>query len=812
MNRDRLAKVLASKTQITPVMAEKLIMAFGEIVTDALAKGDKIVYSNFGTFYTVHYPSKVIYHPILGAKKKMVMLPTNVVKWMPSGNIKDMVNSGKEIESATSFGASKKFKETKNDLPPIYPEPVEDKTKEDEPKISFGYSAQADSAVKNEVKKPEEEEAVEIPIRQVAKEPEKVETVDINVTKTDAPEMTETTNESQTTADKAETEDKSGFWDHLFNKESHDKAPQTTEKDALPPINDKDEAKSPSVGIGLFGGAEKADQGPADKITKTEDLPTSKETTSPAQSEEPEEEDAITPFAPTKTTISYIDLSKKTIAKEILQLISEKIAREYKIVPVEDDGQKITVAMADPEDVEAIEIVKKVIGRQISPLLTSESDLNHVLDQYQGLESEVKEAIEDVAEENPPAEEDQKENVNIASSDTAPASRIVSSLLKRAIRDKASDVHIEPYEGEVVVRFRIDGILHKKVTLPKSIQQAVVSRIKIMSELKIDEQRLPQDGRFSINFDSRKVDFRVSTMPIANGEKVVMRILDKVSGVISIDDLGFRKRDLDLVNQYTHKSHGMILVTGPTGSGKTTTLYALIDKIYNEGINIITLEDPIEYQISGINQSQVNAEIDYTFASGLRSILRQDPDVVMIGEIRDRETAEMAVHAALTGHVVLSTLHTNDSAGALPRLVDMQIEPFLLNSSLNLVMGQRLARKICESCKEEVTATPDQIKIVKEELDSLPKSEKDIIGNKYKFFKGKGCKECADTGYKGRIGLYEVLEVDERVKALVTKQTSSNEIKEAASQSGMTTMIQDGIIKAMTGLTTLEEIWRVTKE
>jgi type II secretory ATPase GspE/PulE/Tfp pilus assembly ATPase PilB-like protein len=479
-------------------------------------------------------------------------------------------------------------------------------------------------------------------------------------------------------------------------------------------------------------------------------------------------------------------------------------------VPVSEDDKELVVAMIDPEDIEAIEIVKKMVGKTVSPRLTTETDLDHVLDQYQGFESEVKEAIEDVSENKEEKTKDEHE-FSISSSDNAPASRIVSSLLKRAIRDKASDIHIEPFEDEVVVRFRIDGVLHKKVSLPKNIQQAIISRIKILSNLKIDEQRLPQDGRFSIQNDSRKVDFRVSTMPIANGEKVVMRILDKLSGIISVDDLGFRKRDLDLVNQYCQKSHGMILVTGPTGSGKTTTLYALIDKIYSEGINIITLEDPIEYQIQGINQSQVNSEIDYTFASGLRSILRQDPDVVMIGEIRDNETAEMAVHAALTGHVVLSTLHTNDSSGALPRLIDMNIEPFLLNSSLNLVIAQRLARRICDSCKEEITPTPDQVKMIKEELDKLSKTEKATIG-KLKFFKGKGCKDCSETGYKGRIGLYEILEVNEKIKGFIAKESSSDDIKETAIKEGMSTMIQDGILKAIEGLTTIEEVWRVTKE
>ncbi len=773
MNKTELAKILASKIKKDPKVAEKMINSFGDTVTEVLSKGGKIVYSNFGTFYTVHYPSKVIYHPTLGTKKKMIMLPTNAVKWMPSGNIKDMVNSGKEIEGATTFGASKKIKDLH--LNPAVEETIIDNTKDMDKSQEIGGSLTYSSS------EHEDQEEVEIPIRNISKN--KIE-------------------DNTTIDDKKATpavEDKDGFWDQLFKKANDDSKnidqSKKIETDSIDSKNDK----SPSVGLGLFGA----------NTSSKQEIKAPTPNVIDGQNIEPEEE-SLSPYINRKTSISYIDLSKTTVPKEILQMISEKIAREYKIVPVEDSNDGLVVGMVDPEDIEAIEIVKKIIGKKVLPKLTTETDLNHVLDQYQGFESEVKEAIEDVEDKDHKKEEDQKSASIISSS--APASRIVSSLLKRAIRDKASDIHIEPYEDEVTVRFRIDGVLHKKVSLPKDIQQAVVSRIKILSNLKIDEQRLPQDGRFSIMADNRKVDFRVSTMPIANGEKVVMRILDKLSGIISIDDLGFRERDFSLINNSCQKSHGMILVTGPTGSGKTTTLYALIQKIYSEGINIITLEDPIEYQIPGINQSQVNAEIDYTFASGLRSILRQDPDVVMIGEIRDRETAEMAVHAALTGHVVLSTLHTNDSAGAIPRLVDMNIEPFLLNSSLNLILAQRLARRICDSCKEEINPSQDQLKLIKNELDKMPREEKAKIGNKIKFYKGKGCKDCSNTGYKGRIGIYEVLEVDKKIKDLVANKASSNGIEESAIQNGMTTMIQDGILKAISGLTTIEEVWRVTKE
>jgi type IV pilus assembly protein PilB len=524
----------------------------------------------------------------------------------------------------------------------------------------------------------------------------------------------------------------------------------------------------------------------------------------------PPREVEITPF-PTKTSVSqveYVDLSKTIIPKTILHKIPEKVARQYKIAPVSETDQDITIAMVDPQDLEAREMIKKMVGKTLIVKLSSEDDINHILDQYSGLETELSEAIKTANEEKT---EQEKIPLIESASDNAPAARIVTSLLRRAIRDKASDIHIEPEEKDVLVRFRQDGILRKTVALPKDLRSSVVSRIKIMANMKIDEQRLPQDGRFSITVDNRKVDFRVSTMPVANGEKVVMRVLDKLTGILTIEQLGIRGGGLKSLQNNLKKSHGMILVTGPTGSGKTTTLYALIDNLYTEGVNIVTLEDPIEYRMPGINQSQVNAGIDYTFASGLRSIVRQDPDIIMIGEIRDAETAEMAVHAALTGHIVLSTLHTNDSAGAAPRLLDMGVEPFLLTSSLNIVIAQRLARKICEDCKEELPISSIELEKIKVEINKMPEAERPKM-EQIKFFHGKGCNNCNNSGYKGRIGLYEALEITEPLKELILKKESSFKLQEEAVRNGMVTMLGDGIIKALSGLTTLEEVWRITEE
>lgn len=517
-------------------------------------------------------------------------------------------------------------------------------------------------------------------------------------------------------------------------------------------------------------------------------------------------------------SIPYVDLSKSKVAKEVLALIPEHIARLYQAVPVEKkDENTLVVAMVDPGDHQAIEFLKKRTGLSIETRLATQDDIATVLDQYTGIAGELQEIVETAAgekkgqAEEKPALAGQAELEDLGAS--APAAKIVSSLIRRAVRDRASDIHIEPSETDVIVRFRVDGILRKVVSLPKDVQAAVISRIKILTNMKIDETRLPQDGRFQVQVDRGEVDFRVSTFPTVNGEKVVMRILDKTRGILTLDQLGLRGRGFDVVSENIHKAHGMILVTGPTGSGKSTTLYAVLDQLKNVATNIITMEDPVEYRMQGVNQGQVNAEIGFTFASGLRSILRQDPNVVMIGEIRDGETATMAVQAALTGHIVLTTLHTNDASGAIPRLIDMGVEPFLITSSLNAVVAQRLCRKICDHCKETVELPASGLDDVKKEIAKLPKVEADKMrGKPLTFYKGKGCEQCGDTGYKGRIGIFEILPVTEKIKQLTLERTGSSVLQEAAVAEGMLTLKQDGIMKGLEGITTLEEVWRVTKD
>ncbi len=805
MTRKELAREIAQKSGLSYNQAESLVVALGDVIRECLAKGDRVVYSNFGTFYTVHYPSKVINHPKYGAQKKIIMLPTNVAKWMPSGNIKSMVGQGEERESVTAHGL-KGVKKAEPISSPNQESNFSQNYFRNDPENSNDENNNPDLSNTGRMTPASEEQP-----------------------KTNANVYEELMNdggrEEATFDGVIRLHERKPFWKRIFQKDSETTADSESqgmvgsgifnkENTELPDHNPSAQ-HPPEQHTSAFANqpheAKAYIQQPASGHTGFEFSP---KPVDPTATAEPKERD-MTPFKAPAGQITYTDLSRKVVPKELLAKIPEKIARQFMAVPVEETPTEMIVGMIDPEDIEARELIKKLVQKTVVPKLATEEDVNHILDQYQGLESEVKEAIEEAKEEDDlviKKSENSKTLFDIAADD-APAARIVGSLLKRAIRDKASDIHIEPLETEIQVRFRIDGVLQKKITLPKDILSAVVSRVKIMSNLKIDEQRLPQDGRFSIHMDERKVDFRVSSMPTAFGEKVVMRILDKMTGILTVEQLGLEGSGLEKLKNNLEKSHGMILVTGPTGSGKTTTLYALIDRLFAEGVNIVTLEDPIEYQIPGINQSQVNPDIKYTFANGLRSIVRQDPDIIMIGEIRDGETAEMAVQSALTGHIVLSTLHTNDAAGASPRLIDMGVEPFLLTSSANVIIGQRLARKICPDCKEQVTLPVSEIEKIKEIVNKMPEKERTAVLSKPPvFYHGKGCKSCNDSGYTGRLGIFEALEMTEKVKESILKKISSSQIQELAISEGMVTMIQDGIIKALKGMTSIDEVWRVTKD
>ncbi len=517
------------------------------------------------------------------------------------------------------------------------------------------------------------------------------------------------------------------------------------------------------------------------------------------------------------------------IDKGLIKLLPVDSIKKYKFIPFEEEIDSIKVAVVDRTDVNtqnALRFFVQKNKKRVDIFPISETDFEILLGKMKNSSVEINKFLS-AFEESSQVEEDEKARLDKKKSGggvnilkDAPVAKMVEVIIKNAIDGRASDIHIEPMDEYVRVRYRVDGILYNSISLPEKIGPAIVSRIKILSNLKIDEKRKPQDGRFRIKDLGQTIDFRVSTFPVSYGEKVVMRILDTRTGVIGLDKLGVEGRDDELIRRIIEEPHGIILVTGPTGSGKSTTLYSILNILNKEGINIVTLEDPVEYVLEGVNQSQVKPQIEYTFSSGLRSILRQDPDVIMVGEIRDEETAELAIHAALTGHLVLSTLHTNSAIGAISRLVDMGIQPFLLASSLKLLIGQRLVRRICPKCKREVGNLATAAEgVIRAELKNIPTKALERIGinniselKKITTYEGEGCHECQNKGTKGRVGIYEMVEITESVGKMIGDGTLESDIEKEAKKDGYTTMKQDGILKVLEGYTTIEEVQRVTDE
>jgi type IV pilus assembly protein PilB len=601
--------------------------------------------------------------------------------------------------------------------------------------------------------------------------------------------------------------------------------------------------------------------------------------------------------------VEIAELGGIQIPREILEKIPERISKRYQAVVFGEEDGKLKVAMSDPEDVEALQFIEKQCGYNLQVYLATLNDISGAQELYkEGLSTEITKAIQETEEEVSVAKEELDANAtadNVEAIITeAPIARAVNILIEYAVKSRASDIHIEPRETYIQVRYRIDGVLKDTMTLPKSLASSIASRIKILANLRIDEHRIPQDGRIKMKIAGMNVSIRVSTLPVMEGEKIVMRLLDESAKALTLEELGYKGQALIAIERALKKPHGMLLVTGPTGSGKSTTLYSVLSAANEIGVNISTIEDPVEYRIQGVNQTQVNAKVGMTFASGLRALLRQDPDVIMVGEIRDSETAEIAVHSALTGHVVLSTLHTNNAAGCLPRLIDMGIEPFLIASTVNAVIGQRLVRKLCPYCREEyvpdqkiiediidnfglrkefltssksqpapvsVAATapahiestslgerrleiPHEIEIEKKSILEKIKEDPDVVNRSAKeaeeialrnkiflseeekekekpqketakntslqltLFRSKGCGKCDNSGYLGRMGIYEVLEVNDEVGKLIVAHASTDDIQKVAIENGMITMQQDGFLKALEGITTVEEILRVTKE
>lgn len=532
-------------------------------------------------------------------------------------------------------------------------------------------------------------------------------------------------------------------------------------------------------------------------------------------------EDDLLNFKSRIYQLPIVRLGEIELDKEALKDIPEDTVNFYKIVPFARENGDLKVGIIDPEDNNALEALKFVAGKSgfnVEKYLISYKDFTNIVKNYRTLTGEVGKALESLTEELEKKEvKEGPAKIKLEElSAEAPVTRIVAVIVRHAVDSRASDIHIESFEDRIRVRFRIDGILITSLTLPKNLHSAIVTRIKILSDLKIDETRLAQDGRFATKLGERKIDFRVSTFPTKNGEKVVMRILDPLAGVVTLEDLGLEGRNLDILQRGMIKPFGSILITGPTGSGKSTTLAAMLRVMNTEDINIVTLEDPIEYFVDGVNQSQIHEEIGYTFANGLRHILRQDPDVIMVGEIRDQETAGLATQAALTGHIVLSTLHTNDSMGVVPRLIDMKVENYLIPPTLNVAAAQRLLRRLCSDCKLKAKANSGEETIINNALGSMPEEyKKEIYSEKgyiiYKPNTENPCRTCAGKAYKGRIGIFEMMEMTDQLEKIVLGTLSEAAMREEARRQGMLTMFQDGILKVLRGVVSLEELLEIAQ-
>lgn len=531
--------------------------------------------------------------------------------------------------------------------------------------------------------------------------------------------------------------------------------------------------------------------------------------------------------------VPFVRIEPKDIPEDILKQIPEHIARQYNVVLFEkNEDDSLSLAMEDPDDVQALNFIQKEIGYNTKVFLATKSNILDCLENYRGnINAELDEVI---AVQKDVSAEDQ----NVSQDDFAensPIAQTVNLLLEYAIKSNASDIHIEPREDYVQVRYRIDGVLKEVNKLPRNVHGALVSRIKILSNLKIDERRVPQDGRFKIKVSGKQYALRVSTLPIADGEKVVMRILDESNQAVKLDQLGYWGLSLVTVKDAMAQPNGMILVTGPTGSGKSTSLFSVLSELNTPDVNISTIEDPVEYKIPGVNQTQTNAKAGMTFASGLRALLRQDPNIIMVGEIRDGETANLGVQAALTGHLVFSTLHTNNAATCLPRLLDMGIEPFLIASTVKAVIGQRLVRRLCMNCRQEYTPNEEEIKYITEMFKINTESIKKIHNLEEQAFEDKiggdtpmgstdsgiehlwrpnpeGCDKCGHNGFKGRVGIYEVLGISIPIQKMITANATSNDIQDQAISEGMVTMQMDGLIKSLRGITTVDEVLRATRE
>lgn len=518
--------------------------------------------------------------------------------------------------------------------------------------------------------------------------------------------------------------------------------------------------------------------------------------------------------------LPFVTLRDQPIRQDVLFLIPEPIATAHKIVAFERTEDELRVATLDPTDLQTFEFIKRKTNLKLKVYYTHPASFEEAMRQYkQSLSAEISSMTVEAKPGAKDGDEDRDKLSKLA--EDVPIIRVVDSILEHAILEGASDIHIEPTETEVIVRFRVDGVLRPVMIFPKPVAQGIVARIKILSNLKLDEHRLPQDGRFKIDNPSYKFSMRVSILPVYDGEKIVMRLLSEGAKPLTLDQLGFQAKAKEIVQRNMNKPHGIIFVTGPTGSGKSTTLYSILNMLNSPKVNISTIEDPVEYRLAGVNQSQVNSKIGFTFATGLRALLRQDPNIILVGEVRDEETAGIAVQAAMTGHLVMGTLHTNDAATSIPRLLDMKVPPFLIAFTANMIVAQRLVRKVCPNCMRTYKLTERSLEQLRSQVD-LDRVWKTFVKNEAvspdqkieetTFWRGSGCSQCNNEGYKGRIGIYEVLEITPEISALINAKANASDINALAVKQGMITLVEDGFMKAAKGLTSIEEILRVTKD
>lgn len=732
MNRNDLAKALAKKAHLSLDDAEKLIVSFGDTIAEVLQKKEKVIYSNFGTFYTVHYPSKVIYHPVLGKKKQMVMLPTDAVKWMPSGNIKELVQTSQEVESATAFGATKKHKE-ENRKAGILEIKAHELTDEEVIAV-VNYKQQEEKQIPEPVL-PEEEEEFIIPIK---------------VIKRAVPIQTEV----------------------LYDDESVN-IPINADRFDIP-LLDFD-----NIDINFIPRIE--DQ---DKIIDSESL----------------DKILIEMTQSGKRDIPYVDLEELDMPESLNSILSREMIDKYHVLPIGNEADQVILAMNHPDDQASIEMLEHILGKKVSARLSSKGEIDKYLKKF-----ELPEEAELPEIKIPEDSSSDPAFLTLSDSDS-PMTRLVNLIITRAVREKASEIHFEPLNGQLIMKYRVEHALKVVSTFPKDIAGAIISRIKIFGQMNSSTTHLPQTGYFKQKYSGYTLRFHISTLPISEGEKIVIKITNKSLPLMKLESLGLFGNDLQSATTACQKLHGLIILSGPKSSGKSTTFYSILNETYFNGINITSLEDPIECKLTNINQSEIDETSGYTLQMAIDSVLQQDPDVLAVSESTTKSITSKLIKSATKGRMVVSTMTADSLDEVLTNLLSSGVDPTVVFSSINFISNQRLVRRLCDHCKEQVQLTEAEKKIVKSEIEKMPAVEKELLKKGgLKFYHGKGCNRCHHRGYKGEIGLFELLKMPANVKKEALGKLDETKTKKYIYDNTMS-FTQDGILKASLGMTTIEEV------